>query len=92
MLFKLNFIILFILLKQVNDQPDVYETSDLPESDQDLNSADNGDTTDSVVEILNVSGENAYSTFKGKVLDSSMVDFSDRISRRGHTGYSSRWV
>ena len=73
------------------DQPDVYETSDLPESDQDFNTNDPSDSSEAI-ETLHISGSDAHAVFKGKLLDSSKVDFSDRISKYGHKGYGARYV
>lgn len=70
------------------DQPDVYETNDLPESDQ------NGDIyeedTDTNIEKLHISAPEAFSKFKDKSLIASKVDFSDRLSKSKRTGYDAR--
>ncbi|KAK9502053.1 hypothetical protein O3M35_012659 [Rhynocoris fuscipes] len=66
------------------DQPDVYETSDLPEADQ-LHE-DIEEESDSV-EHLNVSVPDAYSKFKGHLLSTENVDFSDRLSKQKRSGY-----
>ncbi|XP_076049147.1 dynactin subunit 2 [Oratosquilla oratoria] len=71
----------------VYDQPDVYETSDLPEAEQDF--TEPGDISDAI-ETLHISAEDAHDRFKGKILDGSKVDFSDRISRQRRTGYDVR--
>ncbi|KAK7085465.1 Dynactin subunit 2, partial [Halocaridina rubra] len=73
----------------VYDQPDVYETSDLPESDQDYVIGESGDTSNAI-EVLHISSGDAYSHFKGKNLDASHVDFSDRISYSRRRGYDAR--
>ncbi|KAG1683768.1 Dynactin subunit 2 [Nymphon striatum] len=67
------------------DQPDVFETSDLPESDQMI--SDRLDDSESV-DKLNVSTKEAYEKFKGKTIDSESTDFSDRITSSLRTGYS----
>ncbi|KAF2348561.1 Dynamitin [Trinorchestia longiramus] len=74
----------------VYDQPDVYETSDLPESEQHefvdvLESSD-------AVDVLHISAKDAHDKFKDKILDSSRVDFSDRISTKSKTGYRARRI
>ena len=75
---------------QVQDQPDVYETSDLPEADQqDLN--DVSETSDAI-EVLHISASEAHTKFADKMLDAARVDFSDRISKKTRTGYQARWV
>ncbi|XP_066973011.1 dynactin subunit 2 isoform X2 [Macrobrachium rosenbergii] len=73
----------------VYDQPDVYETCDLPESDQDYISGETGETSNSI-EVLHISSSDAHSHFKGKTLDSTYVDFSDRISHSRRRGYDAR--
>ena len=49
---------------QAHDQPDVFETNDLPESDQHGHN-DNEDTSDAV-ETLHLSANEAFGKFKGK--------------------------
>uniref|UniRef100_A0A023F9R4 Putative dynamitin n=2 Tax=Triatoma infestans TaxID=30076 RepID=A0A023F9R4_TRIIF len=66
------------------DQPDVYETSDLPEVDQLRESLEE---ESDAVEQLNISVPDAFSKFKGHVLSSENVDFSDRLGRHKRTGY-----
>ncbi|XP_030750200.1 dynactin subunit 2 [Sitophilus oryzae] len=66
------------------DEPDVYETSDLPESEQ----ADNFyETENDPVERIHLSSAEAYSKFKGKFLNATNVDFSERVSKHIRTGY-----
>ncbi|XP_078572698.1 dynactin subunit 2-A-like [Branchiostoma floridae x Branchiostoma japonicum] len=75
-------------LPGIDYQPDVYETSDLPEDDQaayvveELNS--------DAVSSLPVNPNSAYEKFKGKVVSSKSLDFSDRISGSRRTGYETR--
>ncbi len=74
-----------------HDQPDVYETHDLPESEQhlddDASGGGGGGGTD-CVETLHISANEAMGRFKGKQLDASDIDFSDRIrGPRGRRGY-----
>ncbi|XP_071488252.1 dynactin subunit 2-like [Diadema antillarum] len=71
-------------LPGIDNQPDLYETSDLPEEDQqhvveELNSE--------VVEQLAINTADAFNKFKDKTVISGKVDFSDRISQARRTGY-----
>ncbi|XP_053645230.1 dynactin subunit 2 isoform X2 [Cherax quadricarinatus] len=75
----------------VYDQPDVYETCDLPESEQEYSLNDSGDSS-GAVETLHISANDAHSHFRGKILDASYVDFSDRISYAHRRGYDARRV
>ena len=70
--------------RQAHDQPDVFETSDLPESEQHL--GDDGgvigmgqDETSDAVEVLHISANEAFGRFRGKTVDAKGVDFSDRL-------------
>ncbi|XP_042869070.1 dynactin subunit 2-like [Penaeus japonicus] len=74
----------------VYDQPDVYETNDLPESEQDY-TGEGGDSSNAV-EVLNISPSDAHARFKGKNVDATYVDFSDRISHSRRHGYDSRRI
>ncbi|XP_046391205.1 dynactin subunit 2 [Ischnura elegans] len=69
------------------DQPDVYETSDLPEADQNIEYVE--EETEGI-ERLHISANEAFNNFKGKSLYASGVDFSDKISRYIRTGYDAR--
>ena len=64
------------------DQPDVYETSDLPEVDQ----FDDKFVDDDVVETLHITATEAFGKFKSKQLDTKNVDFSDAIKRSKRQG------
>lgn len=65
------------------DQPDVYETGDLPESDQ----SQHVEEQDSVVETLMVDPKDAFKRFNKATVDSTGSNFSeDTVS--GRTGYS----
>ncbi|KAG0711902.1 Dynactin subunit 2-A [Chionoecetes opilio] len=75
----------------VQDQPDVYETCDLPESEQDFPLGEAGEG-DGVVEVLHISAGDAHDRFRGKVLDASHVDFSDRLSNARRRGYGGRCI
>jgi len=65
-------------------ESDVYETSDLPEADQNMMNYE--ETTDSV-ETLQITANEAFGKFKGKNLDSKNVDFSDRLRNSRRKGY-----
>lgn len=67
------------------DQVDVYETGDLPESEQ-FQTFYSEDDTDSI-EKLHISATEAFNKFKGKYMVGKNVDFSDRISLKPRTGY-----
>jgi len=62
----------------------LYETNELPESDQhqdfDIEESD-------AVETLHISTNEAFGKFKGKNLDTSNVDFSDKIQKSKQKGY-----
>jgi len=67
-------------------QPDVFETSDLPEADQPA--AAQPESVDSEqVETIQVDVKDVYGRFKDKRLDASKVDFSDGVLSR--VGYES---
>ncbi|XP_077290053.1 dynactin subunit 2 [Arctopsyche grandis] len=65
------------------DQPDVYESGDLPEADQ---QDENSEEENECIEKMNISVSDSFQKFKGKQVIGS-VDFSDRISRKIRTGY-----
>merc|ERR1712126_110249 len=73
-------------------QPDVFETSDLPESDQPDPAAPTatsgaGDAGDDQVETLKVDVKDIYGKFKDKRVDATNANFSENVSGRG--GYES---
>lgn len=70
-------------------QPDVFETSDLPESDQPLPPpAPPEDSADAEhVDTIRVDVKDIYSKFKDKRVDGSRVDFSDSVASTGRSGY-----
>uniref|UniRef100_A0A1B6CNR5 Dynactin subunit 2 n=1 Tax=Clastoptera arizonana TaxID=38151 RepID=A0A1B6CNR5_9HEMI len=73
------------------DQPDVYETDDLPEEDQDKDLYDHSSIGNAdCIERLHISAKDALKTFKGKSLVPRNVDFSDRLSKKIRTGYDAR--
>lgn len=68
------------------DEPDLYETPDVPEEE----SSDFYEEAESEhIERLHISTKDSYNKFKGKYL-TGYVDFSDRISRRLRSGYDAR--
>jgi len=68
---------------------DVYETSDLPEADQHM-LGHSDESTDSI-ETLRISANEAFGRFKGTYIDSSSVDFSDKLRNTMRKGYSVVW-
>uniref|UniRef100_A0A1B0DJR6 Uncharacterized protein n=1 Tax=Phlebotomus papatasi TaxID=29031 RepID=A0A1B0DJR6_PHLPP len=71
----------------VYDQPDVYETPDVPE----VETSDyyEEDPENSAIECLQLSTKDSFNKFRGKYLKGD-VDFSDKISKRSRTGYTAR--
>ncbi|XP_075757900.1 dynactin subunit 2 [Pelodiscus sinensis] len=69
------------------NEPDVYETSDLPEDDQAEFDAEELSSTS--VEHIIVNPNAAYDKFKDKRVGTKGLDFSDRISKTKRTGYES---
>ncbi|XP_053564165.1 dynactin subunit 2 [Bombina bombina] len=69
------------------NEPDVYETSDLPEDDQAEFDAEELSSTS--VEHIIVNPNAAYDKFKDKKVGTKGLDFSDRISKSKRTGYES---
>ncbi|KAM3957573.1 dynactin subunit 2 [Aphomia sociella] len=65
------------------DQPDVYETGELPEADQPDPSEEE---ENECIEQLHLSVKDSFNKFKGKFLTGT-VDFSDRLSRKTRIGY-----
>jgi len=74
-------------------QPDVFETSDLPESDQPDPSTTSapadqaGGEGGEQVETLKVDVKDVYGKFKDKRVDGSKVDFSDTVGASTRAGY-----
>ncbi|XP_020282103.1 dynactin subunit 2 [Pseudomyrmex gracilis] len=68
------------------DQLDVYETSDLPESEQ-MRMYCEDEPDGSCVEQLHISAKEAFNKFKGKQIVGKPVDFSDSLSAKPRTGY-----
>ncbi|XP_039297078.1 dynactin subunit 2 [Nilaparvata lugens] len=69
------------------DQPDVYETNDLPEADR---NTDIYEEESQSIERLHISPTDAFSKFKDKHVSAMKVDFSDRLSKNKKTGYDAR--
>ncbi|XP_077153858.1 dynactin subunit 2 isoform X1 [Ranitomeya variabilis] len=69
------------------NEPDIYETSDLPEDDQAEFDAE--ELTSTSVEHIIVNPNAAYDKFKDKKVGTKGLDFSDRISKAKRTGYES---
>ncbi|OXA58380.1 dynactin subunit 2 [Folsomia candida] len=59
------------------DQPDIYETTDLPESDQYTDFAEVEEDSREI-ERVHLNPETASERFRGKYLDGSKVDFADQ--------------
>ncbi|XP_038076444.1 dynactin subunit 2-like [Patiria miniata] len=71
-------------LPGIDTQPDVYETTDLPEDDQ---QQEVEELKSESVEQLSVDPNTAFGKFKDKKLVSGKIDFSDRVSHSRRTGY-----
>lgn len=67
------------------DEPDVFETSELPESEQ---TADFYEEENDPIEKIHISSDDAFNKFKGKYVDGTNVDFSSKIEKRIRTGYN----
>uniref|UniRef100_A0A667WVI9 Dynactin 2 (p50) n=1 Tax=Myripristis murdjan TaxID=586833 RepID=A0A667WVI9_9TELE len=69
------------------NEPDVYETGDLPEDDQ--AQFESEELCSDSVERIVVNPNAAYDKFKDKHVSTKGLDFSDRISRSKRVGYES---
>uniref|UniRef100_A0AAR2L7X9 Dynactin subunit 2 n=1 Tax=Pygocentrus nattereri TaxID=42514 RepID=A0AAR2L7X9_PYGNA len=69
------------------NEPDVYETSDLPEDDQ--AQFESEELCSDSVERIVVNPNAAYDKFKDKRVGTKGLDFSDRISKTRRVGYES---
>ncbi|KAI9548802.1 Dynactin subunit 2 [Dissostichus eleginoides] len=69
------------------NEPDVYETGDLPEDDQ--AQFESEELCSDSVERIVVNPNAAYDKFKDKHVNAKGLDFSDRISRSRRVGYES---
>ncbi|XP_036806754.1 dynactin subunit 2 isoform X2 [Oncorhynchus mykiss] len=73
-----------------SNEPDVYETSDLPEDDQaQFESCVQEELCSDSVERIVVNPNAAYDKFKDKRVSTKGLDFSDRISKNKRVGYES---
>ncbi|ELU15537.1 hypothetical protein CAPTEDRAFT_132300 [Capitella teleta] len=75
------------------NSPDVYETSELPEDDQNqrLLVSDCEEEVNEAIEREGISAEEAFKAFKGKSgIDASNIDFSDSVRKGRNTGYDIR--
>ncbi|XP_055529659.1 dynactin subunit 2 [Wyeomyia smithii] len=70
-----------------HDQPDVYETPDVPESE--TSDFYDEEPSNESIERLHISTKDSYNKFKGKYLTGN-VDFSDRIGKKFRVGYDAR--
>ncbi|CAB4061437.1 DCTN2 [Lepeophtheirus salmonis] len=72
-----------------HDQPDVFETNDLPEADQYIQETEEScpDENSDSLETLHIDAYESMGKFRGKYVDSGRVDFSDRIRGIGRKGY-----
>ncbi|VDM32433.1 unnamed protein product [Hydatigera taeniaeformis] len=72
-----------------HDEPDVYETDDLPEADQRKSeSNDVEQVLPKEIERISISAIKARHRFEHCKVDASNVDFSDKISGTGKVGYA----
>ncbi|XP_029682824.1 dynactin subunit 2 isoform X3 [Takifugu rubripes] len=71
------------------NEPDVYETGDLPEDDQAQFESELEELCSDSVERIVVNPNAAYDKFKDKHVNTKGLDFSDRISRSRRVGYES---
>ncbi|XP_020558822.1 dynactin subunit 2 isoform X1 [Oryzias latipes] len=72
------------------NEPDVYETGDLPEDDQaQFESCVQEELCSDSVERIVVNPNAAYDKFKDKHVNTKGLDFSDRISKSRRVGYES---
>ncbi|KAK1796420.1 hypothetical protein P4O66_009476, partial [Electrophorus voltai] len=76
-----------IISTQASNEPDVYETSDLPEDDQ--AQFESEELCSDSVERIVVNPNAAYDKFKDKRVSTKGLDFSDRISKSRRVGYES---
>ncbi|XP_055623028.1 dynactin subunit 2 [Toxorhynchites rutilus septentrionalis] len=70
-----------------HDQPDVYETPDVPEAE--TSDFYEEEPSNDSIERLHISTKDSYNKFKGKYLTGD-VDFSDRIGKKARIGYDAR--
>ncbi|XP_052248024.1 dynactin subunit 2-like isoform X1 [Dreissena polymorpha] len=68
------------------NSPDVYETSDLPESEQNIPTVEQEEPNEDIEKVV-LDSDAAFKKFKGKGVDGKDIDFSDKISAGRRTGY-----
>ncbi|XP_059171561.1 dynactin subunit 2-like [Physella acuta] len=68
------------------NSPDVFESSDLPEAEQNLVSGPE-ETDSENIERLNINTDNAFKVFKGKSISTGKTDFSDSVGKSRTIGY-----
>ncbi|KAM7540959.1 hypothetical protein Aperf_G00000032526 [Anoplocephala perfoliata] len=72
-----------------HDEPDIYETDDLPEADQRKNETSEVEQVlPKEIERVSLSASQARERFENCKVDASNVDFSDKISGTGKVGYA----
>ncbi|XP_060578702.1 dynactin subunit 2-like [Ruditapes philippinarum] len=71
------------------NSPDVYETSDLPESEQSI-APSQEEVPNDAIDKIQLDTETAYKQFKGKGVEGKNIDFSDKISESRRTGYEAQ--
>ncbi|CAO3646032.1 unnamed protein product [Cunninghamella blakesleeana] len=80
----------YATLPDIDDQPDVYETADVTEETQYQNNNDedfdNYDNNENVIQTR-ISVKDASNRFKDSIVDSTDIDFSDRLTRRKKAMY-----
>uniref|UniRef100_A0A8C6T5Z1 Dynactin 2 (p50) n=1 Tax=Neogobius melanostomus TaxID=47308 RepID=A0A8C6T5Z1_9GOBI len=69
------------------NEPDIYETGDLPEDDQ--AQFESEELCSEVVDRIVINPNAAYDKFKDKLVNTKGLDFSDRISASRRVGYES---
>ncbi|KAK7009100.1 Dynactin subunit 2 [Biomphalaria glabrata] len=72
------------------NSPDVFETSDLPEAEQNLTTKQEEPDSESV-ELININTDAAFKVFKGKSVFTGKTDFSDSVGKSRNIGYYADW-
>ncbi|KAK3789378.1 hypothetical protein RRG08_001765 [Elysia crispata] len=68
------------------DSPDVFESSDLPEAEQNLSNQPDESSSENV-ERININTDAAFKVFKGKTVTTGKTDFSDSVGKSRAIGY-----
>nr|CDS27938.1 dynactin subunit [Hymenolepis microstoma] len=71
-----------------HDEPDVYETDDLPEADQRKSESEVEQILPKEIESTSISAEKARQRFEHCKVDGKDADFSDKITGCGKVGYA----